>query len=246
MTSRLETIRASASDFGSYVYCGAKLFLDKSPELDSFRKAKHGSYDIGQNTISRIRGQQNEHKCIEWILGQHGQPQSVIFDGTGRDNQQFFPANIEPLGIVLQCRPDLIIKKSGWAILYEFKAVGNHRYLRYPEYDPVHAQVWCYSFIKHFKIDKYYLFRYYEDPFIYGAFPEITELTTGILDDKKFIPLFTNYASVIETLNNARKTLKNIYKLDLTKLNRPVNQPDKCHHCIYYDIYCKPDCPAIT
>lgn len=245
MTLKSEVIQASASDFGSYVYCGAKLFLDKSSALASFRKAKHGSYDVGRNTVSRIKGQQNEHKCIEWILKMHKQPQSIIFDGTGKDNRQLFPANIKPFGIILQCRPDLVIKRTGHIILYEFKAVSNSSYLWYPEYDSVHAQVWCYRFIDHFKIDKYYLFRYYEDPFMRGVFPKETELTTEDLDDKKFVPLFTDYLNVIETLNNAKNISKNEYKLDLTKLNRPVNQPNKCHHCIYYGIYCNPDCSPV-
>lgn len=246
MILKPEVIQASASDFGSYVYCGAKLFLDKSPALDSFRKAKHGSYDVGRKTVSRIKGQQNEYKCIEWILKMYKQPQSIIFDGTGKDNQQLFPANIKPLGIILQCRPDLIIKRTDQTILYEFKAVSNSSYLWYPEYDSVHAQVWCYRFIEHFKIDKYYLFRYYEDPFMYGVFPKENELTTEALDDNKFIPLFTDYLNVIEALNNAKEASKKEYKLDLTKLNRPVNQPNKCHYCLYYGIYCNPDCSPIV
>lgn len=246
MTLKSEVIQASASDFGSYVYCGAKLFLDKSPSLDNYRKAKYGSYDVGRKTASRNIGQQNEHKCIEWILKMYKQPQSIIFNGTGKDNEQTFDADIKPLGITLQCRPDFIIKRAEQTILYEFKVVSDPSYLRYPEYDSVHAQVWCYRFIERFKIDKYYLFRYYKDPFMYGAFPKETELTTETLDDKKFIPLFRDYLNVIETLNNAQKLSKKEYnKLDLTKLNRPVNQPNKCHHCIYYGIYCSPDCLPI-
>jgi hypothetical protein len=242
MTLKTEVIQPTASDFGSYVYCGAKLFLDKSPALESFRKAKHGSYDTSKKAISRFYGHQNEYKCIEWVLKMHKQPQNIIFDGTGKDNNQLFPAKINPFNVILQCRPDLIIKRSEQIILYEFKAVGNVNYLWYSEYDSVHAQVWCYRFIEYFKIDKYYLLRYYIDPFMQGAFPKETELTEEKLNDDKFVPLFEKYINVIETLNNANRASKKEYKLDLTKLNRPVNQPDKCHHCIYYSFYCTPEC----
>lgn len=242
MIIKPEVIQPTASDFGSYVYCGAKLFLDKSPGLDSFRKAKYGSYDIGQKTKSRLIGQQNEYKCIEWILKMYKQPQKVLFDGTGKENQQMFPANINTLNVTLQCRPDLIIRRSNQTIMYEFKAVGDASYLWHTEYDSYHAQVWCYSFIEHYKIDKYFLFRYYEDPFRQGAFPKESELTKEHLSDEKFIPLFEKYLNVIETLNNANRSSKKEYNLDLTKLNRPVNQPDRCHHCIYYKSLCSPEC----
>lgn len=237
-----EPIQPSASDFGSYVYCGAKLFLDKSPALASFRKAKHLSYDIGRKTIARLSGQQNEYKCIEWIFRMHKQPQKIIFNGTGKDNQGFFLTNISPFNVTLQCRPDLVITRSNQTILYEFKAVSDLNYLWYSEYDSNHAQVWCYSFIKDFQIDKYYLFRYYEDPFKLGAFPRVIELTEKSLSNEKFSPLFEKYVSVIEVLNNSNKSTKKKYQLDLTKLNRPVNQPHKCHHCIYFGSYCSPEC----
>lgn len=242
MISKHESIQPSASDFGSYVYCGAKLFLDKSSELDSFRTAKHGSYDMGSKTASRLRGQQNEHRCIEWILKMHKGPQNIVFDGTGKDNQQTFPSNINTntFNSILQCRPDLILRRANQTILYEFKAVSDARYLWYSEYDSVHAQVWCYRFIDYFKVDKYCLFRYYEDPFIQGTFPIEKELTKENLSDEKFIPLYEKYLSLIKTLNNVDKSSKKAF--DLTRLNRPVNQPDKCHHCLYYNLYCNPQC----
>lgn len=243
MIIKNESIQPSASDFGSYVYCGAKLFLDKSPALNSFRKAKHDSYGMSLKANSRLLGQQNEHKCIEWILKMHTVPQSVIFDGTGRENQQTFPVTIkaEKLNATLQCRPDLILRRDNRTILYEFKAVSDARYLRYPEYDSVHAQVWCYRYIEDFKIDKYYLFRYYVDPFLWGVFPTEKELTNENLSDEKFGPLFEKYLSFIKTLRTGKRSSK--VELDLNRLNIPVNQPDKCHHCIYYNNqYCTPQC----
>ena len=245
MTMKPEVIQPTASDFGRYVYCGAKLFLDKSTALESFRKAKYSSYDIGRKTISRFYGKQNEHKCIEWVIKRHKQPQNILFNGTGKDNKQHFSAKINPFDVTLQCRPDLIIMRSRQIVLYEFKSVGDANYLWYSEYDSVHAQVWCYSFIEHFKFDKYYLFRYYVDPFKRGAFPKESELTKENLSGEKFTPLFEKYLNVIEILNNANRASKKEFKLDLTKLNRPVNQPDKCHHCLYYCLYCTPECEPI-
>lgn len=242
MIIKHESIQPSASDFGRYVYCGAKLFLDKSPGLDSFRKAKHDSYDIGIKAESRLRGQQNEHKCIEWILKRHKGTPDIIFDGTGKDNHQTFPANIktETNTATLQCRPDLILERDRQVILYEFKAVSDARYLWYPEYDSVHAQVWCYRFIENFNVDRYFLFRYHEDPFKWNVFPIQKELTKENLSDEKFIPIFEKYLSFIKTLQSGIRSTKN--EFDLNRLNRPVNQPDKCHHCIYYGLYCNPEC----
>jgi hypothetical protein len=239
MLLKHELIKPSASDFGSYVYCGAKLFLDKSPALDNFRKNKHGSYDLSSKKVSLLLGQRNEHRCIEWILRKHKGHQNIVFVGTGKDNEQTFPAKIN--SETLQCRPDLILRRDDQTVLYEFKAVSDFRYLQYSEYDSIHAQVWCYKFIEHFKIDKYLLFRYYEDPFKWNVFPKETELTEEKLSDDKFISLFEKYLNLIKKLNSAKVTPKNGFDLD--RLNRPVNQPDKCHHCIYY-ILCNPQCEA--
>lgn len=218
--------------------------MDKSSLLDRFRKAKRDSYDTSIKTISRILGQQNEYKCIEWIRKTYKGPQNIVFDGTGKENQQTFPANIKTnkLNETLQCRPDLILKRAEQTVLYEFKAVSDARYLKYFEYDSVHAQVWCYRFIDYFKVDKYYLLRYFVDPFMRGAYPKVKELTEENLNNEKFAPLFEKYISLIRTLNNANKSSKKDFDFDI--LNRPVNQPDKCHHCIYYNLYCKPKCEA--
>jgi hypothetical protein len=242
MIIQSEPVRPSASDFGSYVYCGAKLFLDKSPSLDSFRNAKRLSYNISRKAFSRKIGQQNESRCIDWIKKIHKQSQNIIFNGTGKDNQEFFLAEISPLNVKLHCRPDLIITRGNQTILYEFKAVSDLNYLWYSEYDSNHAQMWCYSFIEDFKIEKYYLLRYFEDPFKQGTFPREIEITKALLSDEKFIPLFQDYLTVIETLNSSSKSSKKRYNLDLNKLNRPVNQPQKCHHCIYFGLYCSPEC----
>jgi len=244
MISKQESIQPSASDFGSYVYCGLKFFLDKNPKLNSFRNAKRGSYNISNNALSRLRGQSNENRCIEWIIKKHKEPQEIIFDGTGKDNQQTFPANINTntINVTFQCRPDFILRRVNHTILYEFKAVSDSRYLFNSEYDSVHAQVWCYRFIESLKIDKYLLFRYYEDPFMYNVFPKETELTEEKLNDNKFIPLFEKYLKIVEILNKDNSLLKE--ELDLISSNRPVNQPDKCHHCMYYSIYCEPQCEA--
>ena len=243
MISKQELIQSSASDFGNYVYCGMKFFLNKTPGLKSFRNAKIGSYDISKNTSSRILGQSNEHKCIEWIKKNHKGPQEIIFDGTGKDNQQTFPAiiNTNKIYVTIQCRPDLILRRANNTVLYEFKSVSDSGYLFNSEYDSVHAQIWCYRFIEHFKIDKYFLFRYFEDPFKWNTFPKETELTEEKLSDDKFIPLFEKYLKTVEILNKGYRISEE--ELGFISFNKPVNQPDKCHHCMYYDSnYCKPQC----
>ena len=242
MILKQELIQPSASDFGSYVYCGMKLFLDKTPGLKGFRNAKIGSYDISKNTASRLLGQSNEHKCIEWIIKKHKGPQEIIFDGTGKDNKQTFSANIstDKINVILQCRPDLILRRANNTVLYEFKSVGDSGYLFYSEYDSVHAQIWCYRFIEHFKIDKYFLFRYHEDPFKWNTFPKETELTEEKLSDDKFIPLFEKYLKTVEILNKGDGLSKE--ELNFINSDRLVNQPDKCLHCIYYGEYCVPQC----
>ena len=245
MKLNTEFIQPTASDFGNYVYCGAKLFLDKEPSLASFRKAKHLSYDMSEKTRSRLIGQQNEYRCIEWISKKYNLNQRVIFDGTGKNNQQFFVSKIIPFNVTLQCRPDLIINMSNQNILYEFKAVSKPSYLWYSEYDSNHAQIWCYKFIQDYKIDKYFLFRYFEDPFTQGAYPREIELTDEDLDNEKFSRLFEKYLNVIEVINKYHKFRNKEYNLDLNELNRPVNQPHKCHHCIYFGNYCTPECDPI-
>jgi hypothetical protein len=123
-------IKPTASGFGKYVYCGVKLFLDKNPKLDSFRKGIHDSYEKSQKAQSLKIGKQNEHKCIEWIMGRHKKG-SILLDGTGQDNYQTFMANIQPLKTALQCRPDLIIKHEDKTILYEFKSEPGLKFKNY-------------------------------------------------------------------------------------------------------------------
>ena len=74
-----EIIQPSASDFGRFVYCGAKLFLDTSPTLESFRKAKHASYNISKQGRSLLIGQNNEHRCIEWLMKNNKEAQNNFF-----------------------------------------------------------------------------------------------------------------------------------------------------------------------
>lgn len=234
-------LKPTASGFGEYVYCGAKYFLDNDPTLDWFRKGKHDSYDESPKAKSLKIGQQNEHKCIEWIMTRY-KTGSILMDGTGRANKRSFTANISPCKTTLQCRPDLIIKNEEQIILYEFKAVGEQRYLKYPEYDSAHAQVWCYRFIEDFKIDEYYLFRYFEDPFMHGAFPRITELQNTESSDEKFISIFEQYIEAIKVLNRIKTAPNRSYSNNIiAKFYKPINAPDKCFNCIYnVDNICKP------
>lgn len=234
-------IKPTASGFGKYVYCGVKLFLDKNPKLDSFRKGIHDSYEESQKSQSLKIGKQNEHKCIEWIMTRY-KTGSILFDGTGRANKHSFTTNISPFKVTLHCRPDLIIKHEDQTILYEFKSVGERHYLTYPEFDSTHAQVWCYRFIKDFKTDRYYSFRYFEDPSMQGAFPSITELKNTELSDEKFIPLFKQYIDAIKTINRIRTAPMRPYSNNiLSKFYKPINEPEKCDNCIYsrYE-YCDP------
>ena len=167
----------------------------------------------------------------------------ILLDGTGQDNHQVFTAKIHPFKNTLQCRPDLIIKYNDQTILYEFKSVSEIHYLKNPGYDYMHAQVWCYRFIEDFRIDKYYLFRYYEDPSTFGAFPRRTELHDTELSDQKFTPLFEQYLDAIKIINRIRTSPNRPYSNNIIyKFNMTINAPEKCHNCIYYGKYCDPKC----
>jgi hypothetical protein len=236
-------LKPTPSGFGKYVYCGAKLFLDNNPKLDGFRNAFRYSYDQSEKSKALAEGKVNEPKCIDWIMSSYHKTGSILLDGTGKDNRQVFNAKIHPLKENLQCRPDLIIKDIGQTILYEFKSVSEIHYLYNPGYDYMHAQVWCYRFIEDFKIDRYYLFRYFKDPFTLGAFPRRTELHNTELSDRKFFPLFERYLDAIKTINSIRTAPNRSYPSNIIdKFNAPINAPEKCHNCIYYGKYCDPKC----
>lgn len=235
-------LKSTASGFGKYVYCGRKWLLDNDSSLDWFRKGKHDSYDESQKTKSLKIGQQNEYRCIKWLMTRLHKTGSVLFDGTGQANYQSFTTKMHTFKTTLQCRPDLIVKHEDQTILYEFKAVGKCHYRLMPEFDSSHAQVWCYRSIKDFKIDKYYLFRYYEDPFNFDAFPNIKELKSIELSDEKFIPHFEQYIDAIKVLNRIKTAPNRSYSNNIiAKLYKPINAPDKCFNCIYnVDKICKP------
>ena len=158
------------SDFAEYVYCGVKWAIGKNSSLDINKKPKEivfKSLKSAEKYRDLILGQQNEHKCLEWVLKEtRASSSQIIFKGIGENNYNSLTSKIASLNIDIQCKPDLIIRKSNTKYLYEFKAVSEFRYLFVPEFDSYHAQVWCYTTLHEIQIDEYYLIRYYVDPII--------------------------------------------------------------------------------
>ncbi len=219
--------KPTPSDFANYVFCGVQWV-----------------YNHGPNHIRGPGKDKNEISCIKWILKEFKITEhNIIFDGTGINDYEFLSANVNPAGII-NCKPDLIVSKNNENILIEFKSVKKQRYLTLPEFDSVHAQVWCYTKIKDLPISKYYLLRYFEDPnkysFIYSPY-SFKKLTTYELNDFKFGTLFYNYIETIELLKSCYDTTKEkIIKSDRYKDVYPylisppkVNAISKCSGCIY-------------
>ena len=148
--------KPSPHDFGEFVYCGVKWVLNQ--------KSSSSKETINKNSNLSL-GQQNETKCIDWVRNKYSvSKEQILFDGTGKNNNNFLTSKIQSVSISMHCQPDLIISKDNQNLLFEFKAVSVPDYLSLPEFDSVHAQVWCYSNLKEIQIDEYHLLRYFIDP----------------------------------------------------------------------------------
>ena len=170
----------------------------------------------------------------------------MLFNGTGESHDNPLTSKIKSLDISIQCKPDLIIKKDNETILYEFKAVSDFIYLLLTEFDSYHAQVWCYTALEDMLIDKYYLVRYFIDPFIHPL-TQIKQLTTVELDQTKFEKLFELYINAMEKVKEMDLQIRKGIKprmLSLDLFNKPKNKDEiklKCSHCRYNRDVCRMD-----
>lgn len=222
----------TASNFGAFVYCGAKFFFDKDENLAAERQKTGESYDKSLKTQMREWGQQNEPECIDWLLKKYNLPaSSVIYDGTA-ENAKTIQADMPQTKTRMQCKPDLLLEINKELHLYEFKSVSDTDYLKRPLQEHAIAQVWCYRYIQGAEwIKSYNVFRYAGHPFLKDHPPKINQPFSHILElhEEKFISLFQQYIEILEKIN--KKTIK---EKDLTDLHRPQGDARKCNRCYYY------------
>lgn len=219
------------SDFGKFVYCRKKWFLKYEKPL-----------------VKKSDDEKNEDKCIKWVCEKEQVTEKqIVFDGTGKDNLKRLTSEIE--SVSMRCKPDLIINKDGHNLLFEFKKVDKPGYLDLPEFDSVHAQVWCYTKLKEYKINEYHLLRYYKDPYGTFAFSSPRRYTHKMYDHKvlssnelvssRFIRIFEEYIKLVELFKlkeYERKDLilmnPNDKELVLSICKLPNKKDLKCPNCI--------------
>lgn len=201
-----QSIDINPTDFADYVFCGIHWAYLKSKWIDKYRST-YPEVFISEKSLAkrekfrnRIIGQENQKLCVEWVTKKYNiVKDSILFDGTANE-KSFLPSTLIVLNNPFLCKPDLIIKKEGKKILFEFKSVGNKKYLYSPEFDSVHAQVWCYTNIEgEMKAEEFYLIRYYLDPFQEDNV-QLKRLTVNELNPKKFNNLLELYSEAISIL----------------------------------------------
>lgn len=251
----ISPIEPTPSDFGQFVYCGLQWFYKKDRRLDGAVAAKKASYDISSEANYRMIGKQNEHKCIDRVIKDNRlSSNDIVYVGTNDSHLKSLTFDV--LGKQMSCKPDLIIKIRGQIILYEFKTVGDPKHLG-SQFDNNLAQIWCYTKILDYQVDKFYLFQYYIDPFYtglpWGRLPyRVTEQFTENrsefdpafmelspehrLDPDYFDEKFTKYLNTIEYI-----TIKNTKLIHSLIENSPKNdgmKRQKCYGCLYRTISC--------
>lgn len=250
MGADFSTNQPTPSDFSEYVYCGAKWAIEKNSTLDLNKRPNEivfKSRKSAEKNRDLHLGQQNEHKCLEWVLKETcTSAKQIVFNGIGENNDDPLTSKIASLGIEMPCKPDLIVRNSYTNLLYEFKAVSELGYLFEPEFDAYHAQVWCYTTLKELKIDEYYLVRYFIDPFKY-PFTRKKPLSALELNQIKFEKLFSLYIEALEELRNFDSETKKgnkPKKIEPQLFNKPKEEKErllKCSHCHYNRDVCKID-----
>lgn len=236
MNIDVNSIQPTPSDFAEFVYCGVKWIHDKNKDLESTKKAKYLSYDylIGNKYKDLKLGQQNEYKCIDWVLNKYNSTkEQILYNGTAEGSDYFLTSEIKYMKVNMQCKPDLIIFKDNKNLLFEFKAVRDLGYLLLNEFDSYHAQVWCYTFLKEIRIDDFFLMRYHIDP-CENPFTVLKNLTPFELDTSKFIILFKQYTEAIISLKNKDYKVASILIDNIPKEEK--EKKVKCSHCIYNKI----------
>lgn len=244
MIEAVGLIQPSPSDFAGFVYCGLKWALDKNKELDNIKKLKAKCYDKSTKKETLYIGQQNEDKCIEWVLNNFKVSRSqIIFDGTGDNNQNYLVTVIDSLGVSMKCKPDLIISGNNQNLLFEFKALSDIRYLDKLEFRANHAQIWCYRYIKNIQVDKCYLLRYCRDPFYKTVFSyekpyRLKEILYTEREIDEYIGLFEQYVNAVKLREKKDKRIQQLIIDNSPKTDSEKQQ--KCYSCIYRNLN---ECP---
>lgn len=247
-------IEPTPSDFGQFVYCGLQWLYKNDRRLDGAVAAKKASYDKSPVGHYRKLGKQNEHKCIDRIIKDYRlSPNDIVYVGT--NDSQSKPLTIEVQGRQMSCKPDMIVNIRGQMALYEFKSVGDPKYLG-SQFDNNSAQIWCYAQILDYHFDKYYLLQYFVDPFYTGLqwgmrsyrvteqlFGDseinqtiIEQLSEHRIDSKFFDEKFAKYLKTIEYLET--KNNKIAHSLIDNSPKDDGEKRQKCYSCSYRTISC--------
>lgn len=238
MTSKiLDSANPTPRDFSEFIYCGMRWILEKNVSNVNDRRLSEQCYEISEQAIALKTGQNNESKCIKWVLSHLRLSDSnIVFDGTGTNSKYLISKN--GLGNpIMKCKPDLIISDGDKTILFEFKAVKTDNYLKLFEFKSNYAQIWCYSKIVDFTINRYYLLRYYIDPFMKlqpfnrPAY-DLKEITFSNDEELYFSLSFTKYLEFIKMYNAKDSNLINV----LLEFYTPITKADKskkCSNCYY-------------
>ena len=129
----------------------------------------------------------------------------------------------------------MIINSNNQKVLYEFKSVGDIYYLNLQEFESYRVQIWCYSKIINMTFDKYYLLRYFIDPYKSQLLSrrrpfEIHEITFTQSDDITYQRLFEKYIDAIDLYNK-----KNPELMELLIANSPNEYSEKQNKCLSCD-----------
>lgn len=169
-----KNIELTPSNFAEYCYCGIKWAFSKSKwvkELNSMYKSEHTS----EKKLKKIKdernlqiGQKNESLCIKYLEKEYS-VNEIIFDGTG-ESRRLIETEIIVGNKPIYAKPDFIanVGIQNEINLYEFKAVSKLEYLEEIPFESVKAQIWLYQNLKDFKINNYYLLRYFKNPMELG------------------------------------------------------------------------------
>lgn len=142
MTSKiLDSANPTPRDFSEFIYCGMRWILEKNVSNVNDRRLSEQCYEISEQAIALKTGQNNESKCIKWVLSHLRLSDSnIVFDGTGTNSKYLISKN--GLGNpIMKCKPDLIISDGDKTILFEFKAVKTDNYLKLFEFKSNYAQI---------------------------------------------------------------------------------------------------------
>lgn len=208
---KMNSSQPTPSDFGDFVYCAAEWRYKKDPTLDAVVNGSIAQNSQMDRESNLSIGQANEKDCIEWVnrnyfnqdsqyklVGNQYSEKVTLFDGTGKENNSYLTLINLPLDTTMKSKPDLILQRNGENFLFEFKALRSKRFLQMQEFESNHAQIWCYSHLEAFRIDKFVLFRYFKSPLV--SYPDFKNIEPRLLD-AKFTKKFESYITALSYIN---------------------------------------------